>query len=126
MEIVLAAYEQFTRRNAEELVGLVEEDFLLDMTERVFNPDTYRGREGIRRFVKDVSDAWKSYVWTVEETLVAGDKVVAMVHCEGRGRGGARVEWRVAWLWEFQSGRPASARFYRQREEALEAAGLSG
>jgi len=125
VEIVRLAYEHLNRGDVEGLVGLCDDEFLMDMTGRVFNPDTYRGHDGIRRFVEDVNEAWKSYRWDVEETRVTGDSVVAMLHCEAQGReGGPPVDWRVAWLWTFREGRPVSLRFYRDRRQALQAAGL--
>jgi ketosteroid isomerase-like protein len=126
VEMVRRIYEHLNRGDAEGVVELCDADFLMDMSERVFNPDTYRGPDGIRRFCEGVRDAWKSYRWDVEETRVAGDSVVAMLHCQGQSReGGPSVDWRVAWLWKFRRGRPVSLRFYRDRGKALEAAGLS-
>jgi ketosteroid isomerase-like protein len=73
-----------------------------------------------------VTDAWESYRWDIEEARVAGDSVVAMLHCEGQSRkGGPAVDWRVAWLWKLRGGRPVSVRFYRARTKALEAIELS-
>jgi ketosteroid isomerase-like protein len=107
------------------LIGLCSDDFLMDMSERVFNPDTYHGREGIRRFHRDVKEAWESYQWEVEEARATRDSVVALLHCHGKSREGAPpVDWRVAWVWNFEEGRPTSLRFYRDRSKALEAAGL--
>ena len=126
VEIVRRIYEHLNRGDVEGVVELCDDDFLMDMSERVFNPDTYSGPDGIRRFYEGVRDAWESYRWDVEETRVAGDSVVAMLHCRGQSReGGPRVDWRVAWLWKFQRGRPVSLRFYRDRAQALKDAGLS-
>ena len=126
VEIVRRIYERLNRGDAEGVVELCDDDFLMDMTERVFNPDTYRGPDGIRRFWEGVRDAWESYHWDVEETRIAGDSVVAMLHCQGQSReGGPGVDWRVAWLWKLRRGRAVFVRFYRQRADALEAAGLS-
>ena len=124
VETVCSAYEHLNRGDVEGLVGLCDDDFLIDMSERVFNPATYRGCEGIRRFFDGVKDLWETYRWDVTETLVAGDVVVAMIHCEGRGREGIRVDWDVAWLWTFRQQTPVSLRLYRDPTRALEAAGL--
>ena len=126
MEIVRGIYERLNRGDVEGVIELCEDDFRMDMSERVFNPDTYEGHEGIRRFYEGVRSAWESYLWHVEEARVAGDSVVAMLHCEGQSReGGPGVDWRVAWLWKLRRGRAASVRFYRNRTDALQAAGLS-
>jgi ketosteroid isomerase-like protein len=123
--VVQRAYELLNSRDAEALVELCADDFLMDMRERVFNPDTYEGADGIRRFLHDVDAAWESYRWTVDETRVADDVVVAMVHCEGQSReGGPEVNWDVAWLWRFRRETPMSLCFHRDPTRALEAAGL--
>lgn len=125
VEAVHAAYVFLNRGDVERLVGLCAEDFRIDMSERVFNPDTYRGSDGIRRFYRGVTEVWESYRWDLEEALVADDVVVAMLHCRAQGReGGPEVDWRVAWLWTFREGTPISLRFYRDQAQALEAAGL--
>ncbi len=124
-EIVRRIYGLLNRGDAEGVIELCDDDFLMDMSERVFNPDTYTGHDGIRRFYDGVRDAWASYQWDVEETRITDDTVVAMLHCEGQSReGGPGVDWRVAWLWKLRRGRAVSVRFYRHRAEALKAAGL--
>jgi ketosteroid isomerase-like protein len=126
VEIVRRIYERLNRGDIEGVVGLCDDDFVMDMSERVFNPDTYRGHDGIRRFYDGVTDAWESYLWDVEEARVTGDSVVAMLHCEGQSHeGGPGVDWRVAWLWKLRRGRAVYVRFYRHRAKALQAAGLS-
>ena len=126
VEVVRLAYQYLNQGDVEGLVGLCGEDFEMDMSERVFNPDVYRGSEDIRRFLRGVSDVWESYRWNLEDTRAADDLVVAMLHCEAQGReGGVQVDWHVAWLWRFDHGTPVSLRFYRDPARALEAAGLS-
>jgi ketosteroid isomerase-like protein len=127
VETVHRAYELLNQGDVEGLVGLCRDDFVMDMSERVFNPETYEGQDGIRQFHKDVKDAWESYQWHVEEALATGDAVVALLYCHGKSSEGAPpVDWRVAWIWNFEQGRPCSLRFYRNRTDALEAVGLSG
>ena len=126
VEVVRSAYGYLNRGDVEALAGLCADDFVMDMSERVFNPDTYNGPDGVRRFLEGVRDAWESYHWSVEETHAAGDAVVAMLHCEARSReSGPSVYWDVAWLWRFDGETPVSVRFYRERDRALEAVGLS-
>jgi ketosteroid isomerase-like protein len=125
-EIVRRIYDRLNHLDAEAIVELCHDEVVLDFSERVFNPEIYRGADGVRRFCRDVDEAWDSYHWDVEETRLAEDAVIAMVHCQGQAREGAPgVDWRVAWLWELRGGRVVSTRFHRERPKALEAAGLS-
>jgi ketosteroid isomerase-like protein len=122
VEIVRAAYGHLNRRDVEGFIDLCADDFLMDMSERVFNPDIYRGRQDLRRFYEGVRSVWESYQWEVDETRAEGDSVVAMLHCHAQSReGGPPVDWHVAWLWRFRNGRPISLRFYRDPARALEA-----
>jgi ketosteroid isomerase-like protein len=124
-EVVRLIFQLLNRGDVDGVVELCDDEVVMDMSERVFNPDTYKGHAGIRRFYEGVKDAWESYRWNVEETRVKGDSVVAMLHCEGQSREGAPpVDWHVAWLWTLQQGRAVSLRFYRDQAKALEAAGL--
>jgi ketosteroid isomerase-like protein len=125
VELVREAFERLNRGDVDGVVELCDESFVIDMSERVFNPHVYRGHEGIRRFYDDVVEAWEYYRWNVEDALTAKDAVVAMLHCLGHGRGsGLDIDWRVAWIWTVREGRATSLRFYRDRERALEAVGL--
>ena len=124
-EVVHEIYERLNEGDVDGVIALCSPDLEMDMSERVFNPDTYSGEAGIRRFYQGVRDAWETYRWDVEDMLVSGDSVVAMLHCHGQSReGGPDVDWRVAWVWRFRGVQPISVRFYREREAALEAAGL--
>jgi ketosteroid isomerase-like protein len=126
VELVRQAYERLNRGDVEGVVELCDEGIVIDMSERVFNPAVYEGHDGIRRFYGDVMEVWEHYEWNVEDALVSGDAVVAMLHCLGRGGGsGLEIDWRVAWIWTLREGRIQSFRFYRERDAALEAAGLA-
>ena len=125
-QAVLAAYQYLNRGDIDALIELCHDDVEMDMTERVFNPDTYIGGSDLWRFYNGVQSAWESYRWEVLQTRVADDAVVAMVHCRGQGRGGGPpAEWQVAWLWRFRDNRVSWVRFYRDPERALQAAGLA-
>jgi ketosteroid isomerase-like protein len=125
VETVRTAYEHLNRGDIQALVELLDDEFVMDMSERVFNPDIYRGRDDIPRFYTEVRSAWESYQWEVEGTRDTSDSVVAMLHCHGQSRkGGPPVDWHVAWLWKFQSRRVVSLRFYRDPTQALKAVGL--
>jgi uncharacterized protein len=127
VDIVRAAYEHLNQGDIDGLIELCDDDLVMDMSERVFNPDVYRGREELRRFYREVRSAWESYRWDIEDTRAEGDSVVAMLHCHGQSRdGGPPVDWHVAWLWTLRSGRLVALRFYRDPAQALDAVGLGG
>jgi ketosteroid isomerase-like protein len=62
----------------------------------------------------------------VEEVFDAGDRVVTIVRQHASAKhGGPEVEMRFAQLWTFRDGLVARMEMYADRDEALEAAGLS-
>jgi ketosteroid isomerase-like protein len=53
VEIVRRAHEALNAGNIDELVSLCHQDFQLDMSDRVLNPATYEGHDGIRQFYSE-------------------------------------------------------------------------
>ena len=125
VELVRRAYEALNAGDIDTLVSLCHKDFELDMSDRVLNPERYRGHEGIRRFYAGVQDPWERYVWEVEELRDAEDLIVALLRARGWGRGsGLEVNREVAMVWTVRGGKASQLRFYRDPQAALEAAGL--
>jgi ketosteroid isomerase-like protein len=125
VEIVELALERLNEGHIDGLIELCDDDFELDMSARVINPETYRGHEGIRRFYREVSEVWEGFRWEPLRLLGAADKVVVLLHSHGRGKGSALEMARdVAMVWTVREGRAVSMRFYTDQAQALEAAGL--
>ena len=124
--MVRRLHERLNGGDIEGVVELCEPAFHIDMSERVFNPETYEGHDGIRRFYADVRDIWEQYRWTPEELLDARPHVVALVRAQGRGRGsGLEIDRRIALVWTFAGARATALRLYVDPAKALEAVGLS-
>ena len=70
---------------------------------------------------------WETFEFGVEELIDAEDQVVTVVQIAGRGRGsGIEVEMRLFNVWMLRNGKVLRYEGgYRDRREALEAAGLS-
>jgi ketosteroid isomerase-like protein len=123
VELVQRALAALNAGNIDALVAVCDQDFELDMSDRVFNPSTYRGHDGIRQFHKEVLEVWEHYVWEPEQLLEQGNRVVALVRTRGKGRGsGLEVDRQTAMIWTVRGDKAVSLRFYRERERALEAA----
>lgn len=125
IDLIRSAYEALNRGDIEALVDVCDPDFQLDMSERVFNPATYDGHDGIRRFYGEVREVWEEFRWEPEALHDAGDQVVALLHSHGRGSGsGIEIDRDVAMVWTVREGRASALRFYLDQAEALKAAGL--
>jgi ketosteroid isomerase-like protein len=127
VEIVRLAHERLNEGDIDGLIELCDGDFELDMSARVMNPETYRCHEGIRRFYREVTEIWEEIRGEPLRFAAAADKVVVVMHDQGRGRGsGLEVARRgTAWVWTIREQLAVSVHFYADQMEALEAAGLS-
>jgi ketosteroid isomerase-like protein len=122
--VVERALAALNAGNIDELVAVCDPDFELDMSDRVFNPSTYRGHDGIRQFHSEVLEVWERYVWEPERLIQHGELVVAFVRNSGTGRGsGLEVERETAMIWKVRGDKAISLRFFRDRQRALAEAG---
>lgn len=122
VELVQRALAALNAGDIEALVAVCDRDFELDMSDRVFNPSSYRGHDGIRQFHTEVLEVWEQYVWEPEQVIEEGNRIVALVRTTGKGRGsGLEVDRQTAMIWTVRGDKALSLRFYRDRERALEA-----
>jgi len=119
-ELVRRAYAALATRDYEVLAQLAVPDFELDVTERVFNPATYHGADGLRQFFAEVDELWDSMDMTVERLLERDDEVLALllVHIVGRGSG-LRLQDRIAQHWTAHAGKLVRMRVRADHEAAL-------
>jgi ketosteroid isomerase-like protein len=83
------------------------------------------GFEGLAAGWRDWLEPWESYVNQLEEFIDAGDEVVSLVRVQARtARDAVPVEHRPAAVWSVRGGKIFRVRFYLDRDEAFEAAGL--
>jgi ketosteroid isomerase-like protein len=90
-------------------------------------PGPIGGEKRLREWFNQVLEPWESLHVEVEEiTEAANDGVFYCLFLTGRGRGsGVDTElrvWAVNW---FADGKVSRRRVFRERDEALQAAGLS-
>jgi ketosteroid isomerase-like protein len=85
----------------------------------------YLGPEEIGGYMRRFLEGWDHAVIEGEELIAAGDSVVVQVHQQAAGKGsGAPVDMRYFQIWTFRGGTVIRLESAREREDALEAAGL--
>lgn len=84
--------------------------------------DTYRGHDGLRRYMAVVQEAFEDYRPEVEDFVDADDKVITLAIEHGRGRGsGAPVQSRrTAHVWTMRDHKAIRLDLYLDRARALE------
>jgi ketosteroid isomerase-like protein len=115
----------WANRDISPITDVLDPNVVIDLSRSAFNPDVYRGHDGVRRWVENVDREWERFEAKVEEVIDRGDHVVTAVRISGQRRGsGAEVEMRVFHAWTFREGKVVRLTGgYRERTEALEAAG---
>ena len=87
---------------------------------------TYVGAEEIAQYTRDFLEPWQRVTIEAEDITAIGDSVLAAVHQRGTGEtSGAGTEMRYFMLWSFRGGKVIRVENYRDRSEALKAAGIS-
>lgn len=127
---------------SEENLDLIRSGFAahnkgdLDALAQVYDPDvvfetlllgTHRGNEAIRLIYEENQKTLSGYDVVPVELIDAGDQVVAVAQVTGTGpesRIAMEDNDRFAFLFTIKNGRVVREQAFRNREEALEAAGL--
>ena len=119
-ELLRDAYDALGRRDFEVLSGLADPGFEMDLTDRVLNPATYRGAEGLARFLQEVDELWASMDLTVEQVLERDDEALAVLRVKLQGRGsGVQLNDRIAQWWTLRDGKLVGMRLYQDADAAL-------
>ena len=84
----------------------------------------YHGHDGVREFMTDLGENWRSTAIEVEEVREEGDKVVVLGRQKSVGAmTDVPVESEFGEVLEFEGDRIAGIRMFRTHADALEAAG---
>ncbi len=88
---------------------------------------TYRGRDELPRYFRDLRDAWGDQIRIEPEVYFdLGEHTLLFLTFHGRGRGsGAEVAMSLALLGRWRNGLIVYMRSYAQREDALRDLGVS-
>jgi uncharacterized protein len=103
----------------------------IDSNTEVFDHDiidagTYRGPEGVARWLADFAESWDSYAMELERLIDAGERVVSLFRIRAVGAGsGVPVERGDAMVWTFRDGKLLRLDYFNDQSQALEAVGLS-
>ena len=92
-------YEAFAEGDLDRLFALVDAEIELDLSQRLLEPEIFRGHEGLREFLRRQRDACR----------MSDIDVVA----------------RSAWVWELRDGLAIRITMHQSKAEALEAVALS-
>ena len=125
VEALRAAFELYAHGDFSP-IGALGDDFDLVVSPEAVDAGTYRGEEA-RRWLREWVASFEGMTIEATEIIDSGDKVLVGMTQRGRDRrgGAASVEghwWQVS---TFRGAEIVKAEMFRERDQALEAAGLS-
>jgi ketosteroid isomerase-like protein len=92
----------------------------MDMTNRVLNPASYLGEEGLRQFLAEIDELWEFMDMKVERLLEHDDEVLALLAVDIKGRGsGLTLQDRIAQRWTVRDGKLVHMKVYADQETGL-------
>lgn len=125
VELVRQGYEHFARTGEPDFSSYAPE---IEWHSAADDPEleVVHGVDGVKELIAEVQEQLEDFRTEPFEFLDAGERVVAGLVHKGRGRGSsAEVEMREWNVFLIREGKLVSVHEYRDREEALKAAGLS-
>jgi ketosteroid isomerase-like protein len=125
-EVVWRAVEAFNRGGTEAALPWLAPDVEWHDLPDLPDAEIYRGHGGFLAAFKQFFGELEDYTVKVDETTDHGERVLVFARIIGRGRGSrAWFEQRIFGVWTVRNRLVVRAVWFRTREEALEAVGLS-
>ena len=126
-QIIEASHSDDLESRIEATVALWDASCEYTSVTAALEPNTYRGHDGLRRYLGDLAERWAEWRSEVEEVIDAGpDTVVATMRFRATGKhSGAPIEARLGVVFVLSDGKLLRGHTYQSRDEALEAVGLS-
>jgi ketosteroid isomerase-like protein len=125
VEIVKAAIDAYNREDWDAYFKDLAPGFELDFSRAVGPWRGVFGLDQFRRVVGEFRETWESTWQEPHEFIEAGDLVVMHSTMHVKGRGGVEVVSRAAFVWTIRNGAIERVTMYQERQDALEAVGLS-
>jgi ketosteroid isomerase-like protein len=130
VEIAHQVSEAFNRAFADgttDLYELLDPDVEWVPIKALLEGTTYRGHEGVRRWIEELRRDWAAFETRPEQFRDLGDHgVLALGTWRAQGRGGDVLldVPQAAWLLQYRKGKIIRMQTFTERKKALEAAGL--
>jgi hypothetical protein len=90
----------------ERALELVDDEIVIDATQRVFNPATFQGHEGIRELIAGTFEVWGSFETEPDRWEAVGDSTVVVGgrYTAVSREGGVELSGEYAEIWTLDEG----------------------
>jgi ketosteroid isomerase-like protein len=125
-ETVMRGIEAYNAGDVEGMLEYTDPEITMVPVKALLEGGEYRGHDGVRKFLADMDEDWKSRRIEVEEIRDAGeDAVLVLGTYNVTGRSGTEVSYPLAWHSRFRDGKLWRMQAYSDRDSAIEAVGRS-
>lgn len=119
-------YRAINGRDVDALIALCDPNIEVRSTFAAVSGASYRGHDGVRRWQRDLEEAWGSFHVEPEVYFDLGEKTLCLGELRGRGgQSGADVAMPAIGLASWREGLCLSHLGYLRKEDALAALGVS-
>jgi ketosteroid isomerase-like protein len=125
VEIVKAWYDAVNREDWDAMFKDTAPGFEVDLSRAVGPWRGVFGLDQIRRVMGEYLETWESARLETHEFIEAGDLVVVPGTHHLKGRVGIEVAASATLVWTIRNGAIERVSMYQEKEDALEAVGLS-
>jgi len=127
MEIVRSVYERWAEGDFSGTLDVFDRLVVFILTPDFPDAGTYVGSDAVAGYTRGFLEPWERLTIAAEEFVAAGDSVIAAVLQAGTGSAsGAATEIRYFQVWSFRGDKVIRLENFRERDDALWAAGISG
>ncbi len=124
VEVVRRSFDAFNR-SGEPDFSLFDPKVVFDTTGAVFDRAIYRGHDGVREWLTNQREVWRSQRFEEEELVaVAEDRVLASFRFVSVGRHEIETVAHVASITTLRAGKITHMQVFQSKSDALKAAGL--
>ena len=125
-QIIEASHSDDLESRIEATVALWDASCEYTSVTAALEPNTYRGHDGLRRYLVDLAERWAEWRSEVEDVFEVGPHtVVATIRSRLIGKeSGVPVETRLGVVFVLSQGKILRGQAYPSRQEAFEAVGL--
>jgi ketosteroid isomerase-like protein len=121
VEIVRAGIAAYNRGNLDTVVEMCDPEMVFE----TLLSGTHRGKEALRVIYEENQKTLSGHTLDSEELIDLGDKVIAVVQIGGAGPvSQISLDDRIAVVFAIKDGLMVRLQVFRNKEEALEVAGL--
>lgn len=126
VRIALALVNGWNRGDREAFLALWDEAAEFYPLRAQLEGTSYRGRDGLERFMVEMREDWDEVRFEIEETKDAGDELAGIGRFRARGHAsGVEINVPLGIHLKVRRGKVTYLRFFSEPAEALDAAGLS-